>query len=33
MKKIIKNTWYDWLISFIPESIGKSLDDFKGKKM
>ena len=25
MKKTrpIKNTWYDWLINYIPESIGK----------
>ena len=34
MNKIrpIKNTWHDWLINFDPESIGKSVDDSKGKK-
>ena len=33
MQKIrpIKNTWCDWLISYIPEAIRKSLDDFKDK--
>ena len=33
MKKIrpITNTWYDWLINFIPESIRKSAGDFKDK--
>ena len=33
LKKIrsIKNTWYDWLISYVPESIRKSVDSFKDK--
>ena len=33
MKKIkpIKNTWYDWLINYIPEPIRKSVGDFKDK--
>ena len=33
MKKIrpIKNTWYDWLISYIPESIIKKVSGFKDK--
>ena len=33
MKKIrsIKNTWYDWLINYIPEPIRKSLGGFKDK--
>ena len=33
MKKIrsIKNTWYYWLINYIPEPIGKSVDSFKDK--
>ena len=33
MKKIrsIKNTWYVWLISYIPESIRKSVGVFKDK--
>ena len=33
MKKTrpIKNTWYDWLINYIPESIGKSVCGFKYK--
>ena len=32
-KKIrpIKNTWYDWLINYIPEPIRKSLGSFKDK--
>ena len=31
MKKIrpIKNTWYEWLVNYIPESITKSADGFK----
>ena len=31
MKKIrpVKNTWYDWLISYIPEHITKIVDGFK----
>ena len=31
MKKIrsIKNTWYDWLINYIPEPIRKSVGGFK----
>ena len=31
MKKIrsIKNSWYDWLINYIPDPIGKSLVGFK----
>ena len=30
MKKIrpIKNTWYDWLINYIPEPIRKSVGGF-----
>ena len=33
LKKIksIKNTWYDWFISYIPESIRKSVGCFNGK--
>ena len=33
MKKIrtIKNTWYDWLINYIPELIRKVISDFKDK--
>ena len=33
MKKIkpIKNTWYDWLINYIPETIRKVLGGFKDK--
>ena len=33
LKKIrsIKNTWYDWLISYVPESIRKSVNGFKDK--
>ena len=33
MKKIRpnKNTWYDWLINYIPEPIRKSVGDFKSK--
>ena len=33
LKKIrsIKNTWYDWLISYVPESIRKSVSGFKDK--
>ena len=33
MKKIrpIKSTWYDWLISYIPEPNRKSLGGFKDK--
>ena len=33
MKKIkqIKNTWYEWLIDYIPEPITKIADDFKDK--
>ena len=27
----MKNTWYDWLINYIPESIRKSLSGFKDK--
>ena len=31
MKKIrpIKNTWYDWLINYIPKPIRKSVSVFK----
>ena len=31
MKKIrpIKNTWYDWLINYIPESSNEKCDSFK----
>ena len=33
MKKLrsIKNTWYDWLINYIPETIRKSVGGFKDK--
>ena len=33
MKKIrpIKNTWYDWLINYIPELVRKSVSGFKDK--
>ena len=33
MKKIgsIKNTWYDWLINYIPDPVRKSLGSFKDK--
>ena len=33
MKKIrpIKNTWYDWLINYIPELVRKSVGGFKDK--
>ena len=33
MKKIrlIKNTWYDWLVNYVPEPIKKSVGDFKDK--
>ena len=33
MKKIrpIKNTWYDWLINYIPEPVRKSVSGFKDK--
>ena len=33
LKKIrsIKNTWYDWLISYVPESIRKSVSGFIDK--
>ena len=33
MKKIrlIKNTWYDWMINYIPQSIRKSVGSFKDK--
>ena len=33
MKKIrpIKNTWYDWVINFIPKPIRKSVSVLKGK--
>ena len=27
----VKNTWYDWLINYIPDSIRKSVGDFKDK--
>ena len=27
----IKNTWYDWLINYIPDPIRKSVGDFKDK--
>ena len=32
-KKIrpVKNTWYDWLINYIPESIRKSVGGFEDK--
>ena len=28
-KKPIKNTWYDWLINYIPESVRKIVGGFK----
>ena len=33
MKKIrpVKNTWYDWLINYIPEAIRKRVGGFKDK--
>ena len=33
MKKIrlIQNTWYDWLVNYIPEPIRKSVVGFKDK--
>ena len=33
MKKIrpIKNTWYNWLINYVPEPIRKSVDGFGDK--
>ena len=33
VKKIrpIKNTWYDWLVNYIPELIRKSVGGFKEK--
>ena len=33
MKKIkpVKNTWYDWLINYIPEPIRKNEGGFKNK--
>ena len=33
MKKIrpIKNTWYDWLINYIPEPMAKCVGGFKDK--
>ena len=33
MKKIrpIKNTWYDWLINYVPEAVRKSVAGFKDK--
>ena len=33
MKKIgpVKNTWYDWLINYVPEPIKKSVAGFKDK--
>ena len=27
----IKNTWYDWLINYIPSPIRKRIGSFKGK--
>ena len=27
----IKNSWYNWLINYIPETITKIASDFKGK--
>ena len=30
-KKAIKNTWYDWLIHYIPEPTRKSVGDLKDK--
>ena len=35
MKKIrpIKNTWYDWLINYIPDPIRTSEDGFKYKTL
>ena len=30
-KRLIKNTWYDWLINNIPEPIRKTVLGFKDK--
>ena len=30
-KRHIKNTWYDWLINYIPEFIQKTVGGFKDK--
>ena len=30
-KRPIKNTWYDWLINYISETISKAVGGFKDK--
>ena len=30
-QKTVKNTWWDWLINYIPEPIRKSVGGFKDK--
>ena len=30
-KRLIKNTWYDWLISYIPDLARKTVNGFKDK--
>ena len=29
--RLIKNTWFDWLIDYFPESIRKSVGGFKNR--
>ena len=29
-KRPIKNTWYDWLINYVPNPIRKTVGGFKG---
>ena len=29
--KPVKNTWYDWLINYIPQPIRKIVDGYKNK--
>ena len=31
--KPIKNTWYDWLINYIPQLVRKSVGSFKDKNV
>ena len=30
-KRPIKNTWYNWLIDYIPQPVRKTVGDFKDK--
>ena len=30
-KRPIKNTWYNWLIDYIPQLVRKTVGDFKDK--